>query len=330
MIKVKDLFINNKKFFFDVKEDEYDEFKKYCINNDLYYTDSFDNVYSLNDKWLCTRFMECKNLKDDDNKHSISSMFVSGMAITKLSNYHHYKFSDIKNNRIIRYYKGCCILEKFDIPKSTSYLDSWYTKFVVPVLNNPNDINILFNNIDQNKQITIFYKGTYKQSEELKSFLNTNKNINIVPYGLYIKDNQKHVIREDTKEYVSRFVLDDNGLPRLLEYEEIMDSILVPNDIELDDDTIIKRKVFLDKNKKYPLTQIFVTSNASKNNILKLLNKQNINHAYIITKSGTYNNDSAIKFRTDKGNLFHKFKGVIYHEKLEEKQINDRYLELYL
>lgn len=120
---------------------------------------------------------------------------------------------------------------------------------VLPVLDNPADINRLYKGINKTFEWNspdIFYLGNYEQAEELerhfgiKELNSKDHHVQVYPYGGDVADNLKHIYKnKKVFEYVSRWIFDDEGLPCFLESKEIMNSVLLPAIVSVTDTRLI-------------------------------------------------------------------------------------------
>ena len=120
---------------------------------------------------------------------------------------------------------------------------------VLPVLDNPADINRLYKGINRTSEWNspdIFYLGNYEQCEELekhfgiKELNSKDHHVQVHPYGGDVADNLEHIYKnKKVFEYVRRWIFDADGIPCFLESKEIMNSVLLPAIVSVTDTRLI-------------------------------------------------------------------------------------------
>lgn len=345
MISFEELIKYHESFYFEVEKNEREEFLHYCVGWGL----SWENkkIEPQNDIHLVKENI----LYCGKNKIKKACNLLDDVQLNEIW---HYRFEDIRNNRILPIIDGIAFMEKFDIPQNDedTYLPYGLKAIVLPVLNNPGDINKLYKGINKDKEWhspDVYYKGSYAQTTELNrrfgtKELNSSKNhVCVIASGKDIRDNQAYILNKDDNLYsnIRRWIPDNNGIPRLLEYEDIMDSILIPGRIDprmircINPNSIINEHVYTDNestdNEKHEeYTQVFIHYQLFEYELLALLDKLKIDRYIKIIKTVSYDKEMAYEFTIGKHPTINSFKNITYYKTFDEEKLNDGSLELYI
>ena len=322
MIRIEELTKFSNHFYILVDRKDYRNFLNYCIENNLAWRTG-EKIVTEKDTLRCWNRMQI-----------IDSKFVrplKGSALSMMANdMDSFYFSDIKNDRIIRYRGNTAFLEKFDIPQDHTFLDYRADEIVLPLLENPKDINRLFKGINDGREWKyrkIFYHGNYKQTSDLKKHFGIKElnsedgHVAAIPNGCSVKDNQEHIIEYGLYNYVPRWVFDEKGNPKILKYEEIMNSILVLADLDpkaircISPNAIIYTNIYLDAEKTIPVTQIFIMSERFEKDVVIYLKMIGIEEYCKIIKQDTYTKERVLVFSTtDPETPIFEYKGILYFD----------------
>ncbi|GEM_PF-4431721 len=322
MIRIEELTKQSNRFYILMDKKNYRDFLSYCVENGLTWR-SGENIDPKRDAFRCW-----------DRMQIIDGKFVrplEGSALSMMANsMDSFCFSDIKDDRIIRYRGNIAFLEKFDIPLDHTFLDYRADEIVLPLLENPKDINRLFKGINDGREWKyrkIFYHGNYEQTSDLKKHFGIkelnfeNGHVSAIPNGCSVKNNQEHIIENGLYNYVPRWAFDEKGNPRVLKFEEIMNSILVLAELDLkairciNPNAIIYTNIYLDAEKTIPVTQIFIMSEKFEADVVRYLKMIGIEEYCKIIKQDTYTKERALVFSTtDPETPIFEYKGIFYFD----------------
>ncbi len=322
MIRIEELTKLSNHFYILVDRKDYRNFLNYCIENNLAWRTGKKTV-SEKDTLRCWNRMQI-----------IDGKFVrplKGSALSMMANdMDSFYFSDIKNDRIIKYRGNTAFLEKFDIPLDHTFLDDRADEIVLPLLENPKDINRLFKGINYGREWKyrkIFYHGNYEQTSDLKKHFGIKElnsedgHVSAIPNGCSVKNNQEHIIENGLYNYVPRWAFDEKDNLKILKYEEIMNSILVLTELDpkaircINPNAIIYTNIYLDSEKTIPVTQIFILDEKFEEGVVRYLKTIGIEEYCKIIKQDTYNKEKAFIYNTtDMETPFFEYKGILYFD----------------
>lgn len=334
MIEIRNVLkCSGEQYCFEVKKTEESAFWEYYKDSDIHICDKVKNT-TFDKPELCfvfnlTSVIDVCDKNDDFVKH-----------------WKHFRFEDIMNNRLLPIWNNVMFMEKFNIPDDETYIPEYIEAIVLPVLKRPGDINRLYKGMAKrstNPPI-IYYKGSYKQAEELRRRFGTkdmygeNGLVSVIPSGRDVRDNQAYT-RHDKNElynYVSRWVLDSEGMPRLLNFDEIMDYYLIPAEVKmlnaytircLDPNTIIYRNVYVKRNgepEKKEYLQVCIHSKEFEFKLIQLLNKLGVWDVISVIKTETnnFNKEGALELRAESSSTL-VYEKVVYLHASDEPVIPD-------
>lgn len=220
MIELKKLFIHNDDICIEIKNEDLEEFNKWlntnqCLPVNTVVKNNNDSLYVKIDLSLNCELIGYKT----------EDMWL-------------YLFEDLKKDIVVSYHNNYAFLEENPyIPNDKTYLRYGLEGVVIPKFNKPGLINKLFKGYNDNNEWNtpvIFYKGNGEESKELIRRFGTydlstkNKKAVVLAYGGDVVDNKTAIkISSDLYCYQYRWIY-ENGMPRILEYNECFDSVLIP------------------------------------------------------------------------------------------------------
>ena len=325
---------SSEQYYFEVRKSDENAFWEYCKANDILYSPSVKKDFeSVFEKPLVHVLI-----------NHLSVISVNGEP-HDTTNVIRFRFEDILNDRLLPIRDTVMFMDKFDIPEGETYIPEFITAIVLPVLKRPGDINRLYKGMANRETDppVIYYKGSYKQAEELRRRFGTkdmygeNGPVKIIPSGEDVRDNQAYTRRDGNElyGYVKRWVLNSDGMPMLLNFDEIMDYYLIPAEVKelnaytircLDPNAIIYRNVYVKRNgepEKKEYLQVCIHSKEFEFKLAQLLHKLGVWDVISVIKTETnYRNEKAIEICAS-SSFPAIYKKVVYHHASDEPVIPD-------